>query len=85
MRQQLPDVPLFFGLSAEALEQVAALSSAIEVEAGQDVLEVVPYHFCILTHGSASVVLKDSGLNIIAATSLAEAAQAAVKAAGGAK
>ena len=62
VRQQLPDVPLFFGLSAEALEQVAALSSAIEVEAGQDVLEVVPYHFCILTHGSASVVLKDSGL-----------------------
>ena len=32
-----------------------------------------------------SKVLKDSGLNIIAATSLAEAAQAAVKAAGGAK
>ena len=32
-----------------------------------------------------SKLLKDSGLNIIAATSLAEAAQAAVKAAGGAK
>ena len=32
-----------------------------------------------------SKVLKDSGLNIIAATSLTEAAQAAVKAAGGAK
>lgn len=63
MRQQLPDVPLFFGLSAEALEQVAALSSAIEVAEGQDVLEVVPGHFCILTHGSVSVVLKEgSGL-----------------------
>ena len=62
VRQQLPDVPLFFGLSAEALEQVAALSSAIEVTEGQDVLEVVPAHFCILTHGTAAVVLKHSGL-----------------------
>jgi len=32
-----------------------------------------------------SKVLKESGLNIIAATSLTEAAQEAVKAAGGAK
>ena len=37
VRQQLPDVPLFFGLPAEALAEVAALSSAIEVREGEDV------------------------------------------------
>ena len=63
VRQQLPDVPLFFGLPAETLAEVAALSSAIEVAEGEDVLQldVVPAHFCILTHGSVSVLLS-SGL-----------------------
>lgn len=59
VRCALPGVPLFMGVSAQTLSDIAPLVGVREVADGEDVLThgVVPSHFCILMHGSVEIVL----------------------------